>query len=159
MKVIKNKWIRLALYVLGFICSAIVVATIAVESLKFAAFPGFSMDKEYERSAIITSNIEGELEILQNKAQKENVIYNLDILDTEITLYDYDKIVEETGSEDDIAQSTTIKEMFADKDVYKQLSAYNDDSAGEGSVYNAYPDIQRQKIISLSDSPGKIISI
>ena len=113
MKVIKNKWIRLALYVLGFICSAIVVATIAVESIKSAAFPGFSMDKAYEQSAIITSNIEGELEILQNKAQKENVIYNLDILDTEITLYDYDKIVEETGSEDDIAQSTTIKEMFA----------------------------------------------
>ena len=72
--VIKNKWIRLALYVLGFICSAIVVATIAVESIKFAAFPGFSMDKAYEQSANITSNIEGELEILQNKAQKENVI-------------------------------------------------------------------------------------
>ena len=145
MKVIKNKWIRLALYVLGFICSAIVVATIAVESIKFAAFPGFSMDKTYEQSAIITSNIEGELEILQNKAQKENVIYNLDILDTEITLYDYDKVVEENGSEDDIAQSTTINEMFADKDVYKQLSSYNDDSAGEGSVYNAYPDITAPK--------------
>ena len=151
MKVIRNKFVRLAIYILGFLCVLGASASAVAFGFKYGFFPAEkSMKSCYEESDTVKNGIYRELVQLQDKARAEKAVYDLNILDKELEIVDYsdisEKVNESTGNiKSAKAEKVGVDEILGDS-AYSQLADYVSPSGGgSNSMYTSYENMQYPK--------------
>ena len=146
MKVIKNKWFRLGLYVLGYFSIILLIVSAVVSGFRYGIFMDeTSFDKPYEESVNVQNGVFADLKQVQKKAYIKNIANKIDLDSKKFEFYDYSAVKDNDGKEELSPSTNSVNDLFED-DVTNRLSGYVDDNSGEGSIWNGYA-----KQIKLSD--------
>ena len=148
MKVIKNRFFRLGIYILGFLCVITLALYGAASILKYSYFTEeTNMSTSYEESATLKKDINKSLQSIQKSADAENGLYQIDLGDKKLEIFDYSDLCENLNSNKKTdSEEYSIEELLGEKNRYGQLAEYvSQYGGGMESVYTAYSESNYSK--------------
>lgn len=151
MKVIKNKWFRLGIYVLGYLALVLFIVSATVTGLRYGVFyETESFDRPFEETANVKENLLLDLKHVQKTAKHKQNTMQIDLDSKKFDIYEYSDLYKAvTDGKEASAETFGVDDIFQESDPVSELIEYTDIDAGVGSIYNGYAN----KV----DTSGKLI--
>lgn len=148
MKIIKNKWMRIGLYILGFACVIMIFLSGFCTVLKYGYYPSDEdFDRPFEETENVRNEIINSLSHLQKKAYEKKTLSEMNFNDNELEMIDYSTLKNDAESDisnplnDDKVIKMNLEELLGDEDVNSRFFDYLDNNGGEKTIYCAYPNM------------------
>ena len=168
MKIIKNTGFRVALYVVGLVCTILILASGAAEIIRFSEYPDDIKKDEwadtYEESETVKNKMLQAVTGVQSKVKTEQELFNLLSDEGTIEIYDYSDIEEGKAfnPEKDYSEEK-YSDIIGTSNIVDSMSNYLSISDGYnyyGEVYYPdYPQNSRYIRIKWQDYKDIIIGI